>query len=110
MKTLNESKTTKLLDEVRNFSSGIMTLREYIASKTVTEKSYSVNIYGKKRNGCYPILSKPQYFYTIWFDDKTGIDVPKLVYDYYAEIPERENCKDREEKNLAIWEAEKDSR
>ena len=85
---LNEGKLNKALDREYNFSGKVMRLRDYLMFETVTsKKTYITNTSKKKVQGCYQ-ETKDTYKYCIWFDDNTGLDVPKMVYDTY-DVPEK---------------------
>jgi len=65
------------------FNSGITTLGQWLENHRgeLTHKSKQERVYSsKKRKGCYEELAKPVTEYTVWIG-RTGIDVPKMVYD-----------------------------
>lgn len=84
---LNEARRQKALNRLYNFSGSIMTLGEYINSKTIVRKSEYVRTHETHRRELeYKELSKPKTEYTLWYMDngrELGIDVPKLVYDAF---------------------------
>ena len=84
---LNEARRVKALATVYNFSGKIMTLGDYINSKTIVRKSTFVREYeNHKRDMYYHKLAAPKTEYTLWYIDngrELGIDVPKLVYESF---------------------------
>lgn len=85
---LNECRRVKALNRLFNFDGKIMTLGQYIASKTIVRKSVYVRTHEyHKRDGCYRELTTPKSEYTLWYISESGqelgIDVPKLVYESF---------------------------
>lgn len=84
---LNEARRQKALNRLFNFDGKIMTLGQYINSKTIVRKSeYTRTHENHKRDCMYRELAQPKKEYTLWYMDngrELGIDVPKLVYDSF---------------------------
>ena len=80
----------KALTRVFRFKLGTMSLGDYLQQvkgwdwKTTTTRTHA----NKRTNLEYKQLKNPKTTYTIWHKDGWGTDIPKIVYDALAEIPE----------------------
>ena len=78
-----EARLKKALGKEYIFSTGWMSLQKYIDSHELTEKITHIRNHSKKKiQGEYK-KTKDNYSYSIFWGDE-GIDVPKIVYDFYA--------------------------
>ena len=86
---MNIGKLKKCLDREYRFSSGVMTLGQHFELYPPIYKTLKYQKYAsKKRNGCYAELKTPKPIYTLWKENDLGIDVPKMVFDYF-DVPDR---------------------
>ena len=84
---MNEARANKTLDKVYRFSTGVMSLREYINKTNWVRKSIHIRNHSRKRIELEYKKIKDTYEYTLWKGDNKGTDVPKLVYDSF-DLPE----------------------
>lgn len=85
---MQAARLEKALKKDYRFNTGVMSLQEYLNKNEFVEKSITIRNHSKRKiQGCYKKVND-QYSYTLWRQDDTGIDIPKLVYDTF-ELPER---------------------
>lgn len=91
---MNQGKLNKALDRKYNFSNGgIMPLRDYLDNQTFVRRTHTVRNISSKRVCLEYIKIKETHNYTLWAAGDKGIDVPKMVYDTYPNLPEVTNLK-----------------
>lgn len=84
-----EAKLQKLLNEQYKWSEGVMSIKEYLEKHPPIGKHSSIYEYSNKRiNLEYKKLVKPKIVYNIDITDRSSIEVPKMVYDYYSDLKE----------------------
>jgi len=84
----NAARLVKALNKRWNFSAGIMTMREYLQLRNPIGKHVHYQKYAsKKHNGEYKKLATPKVIYEADFDDRTSIEVGKLIFDW-LDIPD----------------------
>ena len=91
---MQRGRLDKALGRVFRFSSGIMSLGEYLEEQTLIGKSAYTRHYALKkgRNLCYDKLAKPKTHHTaLYMKDgrEWGIEIPKIVYDALVNLPAR---------------------
>lgn len=86
-------KLNSCLNKLYDFSfqdEGVMTLGQFLKKHHPIQKSIDIQEYSAHRVHLeYVKLEKPKSIYTLWLDTAHGIDVPKLVYDMFENVPER---------------------
>jgi len=90
----NAARLKAALAKRYRFTEGIMTLGQFLAGKHLCYRSHYIRHYARhKRQGCYAKLATPAHEYSVRYetDDghELGMDVPKLVYDSYSDLPEK---------------------
>ena len=80
-------KLQKTLDKLYLSDGGVMSLRDFVASRSFGRKSHSVEYLARhKTQGEYRHRKSPLHVFTIWDGDR-GTDIPKSVYDL-LDLPE----------------------
>ena len=90
MNELNAARTKKALDKLYRFDTGVMSLRDFLSSVEMVRKSSLTSNVSEKRVHLEYKQVKPKTTYTIWYkkaNSELGIDVSKLVFDFYN-LPE----------------------
>ena len=93
---MQRGRLQKCLDTKYNWGhdrGGIMTLGEYLVAHPPVAKRKAIREYSNTRvHLAYVKLRTPKVEYTVILDADThrGIDVPKVVYDALASVPEWE--------------------
>ncbi|RPJ25231.1 MAG: hypothetical protein EHM33_15265 [Chloroflexi bacterium] len=87
---LNAARREKALDRLYNFSGKTCTLRQYLADNPPISRSVTTRTHEHKKRDCEYKTIKAVQEYSLWADEKSGIEVPKLVFDLYPDLPTKE--------------------
>lgn len=88
---MNAARCQKALERLYNFSGKVYTLRQYLTENPPTARSVTTRTHETHKRECEYKSIKPVQEYTLWTTDKSGIEVPKLVYDLYPDLPTQEH-------------------
>jgi len=85
---LQRGRLEKCLERLYYFGGQVLSLRDYLLKRKadITHKATTVRTHTNHR-GDYRELAKPKVDYVVWFGERYGLEVPKLVWDALADVP-----------------------